>query len=757
MKRKFLLTALTLIFAILCVLGIAACTPPHQDKPDDNDKQQPTKAEIEEIILYEALFLFTGEKETLNFQVYPEDAVYTSVKWETSNKEIADVDQKGTVTAISAGSAVITLTVDGKKAVCRVDVEKLPETQVDRIDLNKTTLYLSVGESETLTATLTPSAPNNTVEWETGFEEGVISVDSSGKVTAIAEGQTSVRARTLGATSWYCSVYVSSGTKGLQFSETYGDNRFARVTYFDKDFNCEEVVIPSTYKGLPVKQIDSGAFSDCEGLKKVVIPDSVTEISYRAFYNCTNLTQLTIPENIEAIDTGAFDGCEKLTGEKYGGAEYLGTKTNKYAVLLKADGDASAYEIHADTKVICSYAFAYCNLSEIEIPEGVKYIGIDAFNGTGLNSLSVPASVKYIGFNYNTSLYGLKEITVDENNEVYSSSEGVLYNKNKTEIIWIPYCKSGTLTIPEGVTNVGDIRGEYITDVFIPDSVTTIGYKYWGMKFNSVTVGENNANFQSKSGILYSKNTGKTEILFVPFKISGDVELLSGLETVTADKFSGKNITSITIPESVTSIEKGAFSNCSALQKITVPFVGGSPDARYYNTVADVDKATAHFGYIFGASLIKEIGNNDAMPNNKDFVPASLKEVVITKQIGTEYYAFYGCGNIEKVSFTNFDVSASGGYKIGRGTFYECNKLATLVLARGIEEIEAWSLTQCALTKIVLPTTCTSVRDANELKNLTVYYTGTESQWPFTTSFANATVYYSGEWEYVDGEPVEKQ
>jgi len=155
-----------------------------------------------------------GQSLTLIATVKPDNATNKTVTWCSSDDAIAAVDQDGKVMGISVGSATITATAGNVSATCTVTVQ--PKTiAVTSVQVNKTSLDLLVGESETLFATVLPdNATDKTVTWSSD-NETVATVSSSGVLNAIAEGSAAITVMTNdGAKTAKCDVTVKSIAKG---------------------------------------------------------------------------------------------------------------------------------------------------------------------------------------------------------------------------------------------------------------------------------------------------------------------------------------------------------------------------------------------------------------------------------------------------------------------------------------------------------------------------------------------------------------
>ena len=153
--------------------------------------------------------LVKGGTLTLVSTVEPADASNKNVKWSSSNESVATVDANGKVTAKAAGTATITVTTEdgGKTASCVVSVI----SAIESVSLDRNSLDMVEGDTEILTATISPSdASNKDMKWSSS-DEGVATVDANGKVTAKAAGTATITVTTEdGGKTATCTVTVSS-------------------------------------------------------------------------------------------------------------------------------------------------------------------------------------------------------------------------------------------------------------------------------------------------------------------------------------------------------------------------------------------------------------------------------------------------------------------------------------------------------------------------------------------------------------------
>ncbi len=470
----------------------------------------------------------------------------------------------------------------------------------------------------------------------------------------------------------------------------------------DAFYNCTgltSVTIPNS-----VTEIGRDAFEGCTGLTSVTIPESVTAIGDGAFSLCTGLTSVTIPNSVTEISDFTFFGCSGLTSVTIGNrvteigyrAFWKCKKLTEITIpeSVTAIGSEAFYYCTGLTSVIIpnsvtsigDYAFDGCKgLTEVSIPNSVTEIGSSAFsNCTGLISVAIGSGVTSIG---SSAFYGctkLEKIEVDNDNPNYSSQDGILYNKDKTEVIHIPQKIQGSVTIPNSITSIGnyvfsDCTG--LTSITIPNSVTEIGSSAFSgcTKLAKIEVDSDNPNYSSQDGILYNKD--KTRLILVPQGIQGHITIPNGVTEIDNGAFSRcSGVTEVTIPNSVTSIGEPAFYYCTSLTKIEVDANNpnySSQDGILYNK--DKTEFTHIPQAIQGSVTIPN--SITSIPNRAFYNCSGLTSVTIGNSVTSiDVSAFERCTKLTKIEVD----SDNPNYSSQNGMLYNKDKTEFIICPRGI-------------------------------------------------------------------------
>lgn len=264
-------------------------------------------------------------------------------------------------------------------------------------------------------------------------------------------------------------------TSGLNLTAYADSSQYGNIYYEEKEDGTIEITgctssatsinIPSTIDGKSVTSIGNNAFYSCKNLVNITIPDSITSIGNNAFEYCASLKSVLIPGSVKSIGNAAFNRCESLMN-----IEVIKNNSNYFSQ------DGVLFDKNK-TKLI-QYPIGNKRIA-YDIPNGVKSFGDCAFDSCStLKNITIPDSVTSIGWGVFSGSTSLTNIDVSENNLNYSSYEGVLFNKNKTELIKYPIGNERTsYNIPAGVINFGDVFSDCknLVNITIPNSVTNIG------------------------------------------------------------------------------------------------------------------------------------------------------------------------------------------------------------------------------------------------------------------------------------------
>lgn len=427
-------------------------------------------------------------------------------------------------------------------------------------------------------------------------------------------------------------------------------------------YNCDSLInitLPES-----VTSIGSEAFKYCNNLININIPESVTRIGVNAFYECTKLTTINIPAGIEKIGKNAFFECTNLADiyileNLISYVEYeFSAKSNNVDLIYEVINDANEIEsgtvmvkgnssnIYASGTIVIpskviydgleykvtsinDYAFENCTkITELEIPEGVTYIGYKAFyNCSSLTDFILPESIKTIG---NEAFYGCKQLTeMKLPNNLTELGKSAFANCNSLS----------SISISQGLTTINE-RAFYYTNlkkVNLPTSIRGIGKQAFAGCFNLTSVN-------------------------IPESVT-KIEMYA---------FSGCNFTSITLPKNLTSIEAGVFANCRSLKGIILPEKIKSIG------VSSFDRCTN----LKSINIPKNVVSIGAYAFNECSSLPSISIPENTKSIGL--YAFYGTKvefnilkpatakaissgyNSNKISWSS--VKGATGYQIYRAT-----------------------------------------------------------------------------------------
>ena len=445
-------------------------------------------------------------------------------------------------------------------------------------------------------------------------------------------------------------LYKYKGTMPANTSVVIKDGTLSITSYAFSDCSgLTSVVIPNS-----VSSIGNKAFQNCKNLANIEIPNSITSIEDETFYKCSALTSIVIPNSVTSIGASAFYNCTALTSivipdgvtsigdnafyntawdnNLSDGVVYAGKVLYKYKGKMPAN---TSIVVKDGTLSIASYAFKDCSrLKSIEIPNSVTSIGKDAFyNCYELTVIVIPNSVTSI---YGSAFKGCSELKTVINFSNLTFSKGSSYNG------YIAYYANKVINAPNG----------YIDEDYV-----------WYEKDN-----EN----------ILAGYIGSATELTLPTDYKGKKYAIG-----TYAFRDCTSLTSIVIPNSVTSIGTNAFNGCTSLKDLRIEDGEGILSLGNYYVFANCPLETLYLGRNLSSLLFHDtptltsvtIGDSVTSIGESAFYRCyELTSIVIPNSvtsIGRE--AFRGCTNLTSIEIPNSVTS------IGEKAFYDCNNLKTVI------------------------------------------------------------------------------
>jgi hypothetical protein len=370
---------------------------------------------------------------------------------------------------------------------------------------------------------------------------------------------------------------------------------------------------------------------------------------------------------------------------------------------------------------IGAYAFYGCaNMTGITLPNSLTNIGVNAFaNCTSLTSVTIPSGVKTIGDSPFLYCSGLTAINVASSNTAYSSADGILFDKPQATLIEAPESFSGSYTVPNTVTGIGDnafygcsnltgitlstnvasIQSSAfancggLTAFNFPGAVTNIGASaFFGCSNLAViTVATNNPAFASQGGVLFD-HSRVTLLLYPPATNATSYTIPNTVTDVAQNAFGYcDNLTNVLIPGSVLNIGDGAFEYCLNLEAVNVPnSVTNLGNMVFYNCTGLRNAIVGNGVTSLGLSVFMYCTS---------VTNISLANTVTN--IGTE--AFYQCS-----SLTSFTLPADTVY-VGFEAFAACFNLGSLTLSSNLGTIGDDAFEFCGFGNLTIPDSVTNI------------------------------------------------
>lgn len=439
--------------------------------------------------------------------------------------------------------------------------------------------------------------------------------------------------------------------------ESIGYSAFSAYTYGYRGSYVASS-LKSVKFGSGLKSIADYAFFENRALNTVKFTgDALTSIGRESFYNIA-ITELDLSGADASIGTYAFYSCNSLETVKLSGVKTIGQ--NAFYNCRKL----TSVELSENLTTIESGAFQSCvALKNIEIPDSVTTIGDNSFKDcTELETVTIGKGCTSVTASAFTADFNLVKFDVSEDNENYTSVDGVLYNKEKTAVVCYPKSLSGEYVIPDTVTSIEKAAFENCN------------------KLSKITIG---------SGVETVNPYAFNQCNLLATVVFKDSDTANKKICERAFYYCG-SLTEVDFGNAVTSIGDYAFTVCSKIKSLEFPdsltSIGQFAFSPYTDRTGGTYKESNLESVKFGTGL-KTIGNY-AFYDDRKIVKLEFTGDKLTS-IGS--YAFYDDFALEELSLSGNNAT------IGDYAFYNCSKLKTLNLKSGIKSIGSYAFRDCTV------------------------------------------------------------
>lgn len=498
-----------------------------------------------------------GNSMTLTPMYSPSNVIPNEYKWTSSDDRVLSVNsQTGMIKALASGTATVTIEADGYKASCDVKVQ-LPVTDylLSYVDENGnnvepvTSLEMLSKDSIQLNVNYLPESATvnlpDDVCWTSS--DNKIATVADGKVTALAVGEATIYADVTTSSKWdknlekriACQITVKPSADSIQvgdnaYAEIEGDTLYIRGSGDMYDFTkeslpkyCSNTNIEKIFFDEGITRVGNYSFYEMENVKEIHFSDSITYIGMLAC-SCENVSEIKLPKELVEIGRGAFAGGYGFERSNLQSIEWnnklkkIGRKAFKGTSLREVILPDTVESLGDGAFENCPYIVTYItsdSLTILDLPTLNTFIG----NFVNLEKIYIGKETQNFGYYnkifcnpYNTECvhdyyFYSEEITVNSENPYFIYRDGMLFKDNGKTLYWIAYSdawQNGTIIIPEGVEKIEcQIPGKHVILPSTLKELPMLEYRPPIFPYaESIEVNENNQNFKSLDGVLFSKD-----------------------------------------------------------------------------------------------------------------------------------------------------------------------------------------------------------------------------------------------------------